>query len=152
MPEFVLLGAGFLVAVLWFDLMFDVQVRKHPESTLPPDVLASISAYYRRVTTDAQPMNLLVAAIMLLTVGAIVFEIARGTVAPWSAWGSFAAALSAVGLAAARVVRNAVRLGAANDIPEIHTQLARTIYRDHLFCLAAMLLVIALQICSRLHF
>jgi len=54
-------GAGFLVAVLWFDLMFDVQVRKDVGSKLPPEVLASISAYYRRVTTDAYPMNRLVA-------------------------------------------------------------------------------------------
>ena len=42
-------GAGFLLAVLWFDLMFDVQTRKHTGDLLPPEVLASISAYYRRV-------------------------------------------------------------------------------------------------------
>jgi len=58
-------GAGFLVAVLWFDLMFDVQVRKDVGSKLPPEVLASISAYYRRVTTDAYPMNRLVALVMI---------------------------------------------------------------------------------------
>jgi hypothetical protein len=46
-------GAGFLLAVLWFDLMFDVQTRKSAANVLPSDVLASISAYYRRVTTEA---------------------------------------------------------------------------------------------------
>ncbi len=46
-------GAGFLTAVLWFDLMFDVQTRQHRGDVLPGDVLASIGAYYRRVTTDA---------------------------------------------------------------------------------------------------
>jgi hypothetical protein len=50
-------GAAFLLAVFWFDLMFDVQTRKRVENPLPPEVLASISAYYRRVTTDAYPMN-----------------------------------------------------------------------------------------------
>jgi hypothetical protein len=53
MPAFVAAGAEFLLAVLWFDLMFDVQTRKHRTNPLPAQVLASISAYYRRVTTEA---------------------------------------------------------------------------------------------------
>src|SRR5438094_4323905 len=56
------LCAGFLLAVLWFDLMFDVQVlgRGRGADPLPEEVLASIAAYYRRVTTQARPMNYLV--------------------------------------------------------------------------------------------
>ena len=50
-------GLGFLLAVLWFDLMFDVQVVGHREPLLPVAVLDSIGAYYRRVTTNARPMN-----------------------------------------------------------------------------------------------
>ena len=38
-------GASFLTAVLWFDLMFDVQTKKHSGDVLPNDVLASIRAY-----------------------------------------------------------------------------------------------------------
>src|SRR5690348_2032279 len=60
-------GAGFLVAVLWFDLMFDVQALRLDE----PDGdarLASIADYYRRVTIDAFPANRLVATVMLLTI------------------------------------------------------------------------------------
>jgi hypothetical protein len=38
---FVAAGAGFLLAVLWFDLMFDVQALRHPEGDLPEPVLAS---------------------------------------------------------------------------------------------------------------
>ena len=67
MHTFAAAGAGFLLAVLWFDLMFDVQTRKHTGEVLPPEVLTSISAYYRRVTTEAYPMNRLVALVMLLT-------------------------------------------------------------------------------------
>ena len=66
MHTFAAAGAGFLLAVLWFDLMFDVQTRKHTGEVLPPEVLTSISAYYRRVTTEAYPMNRLVALVMLL--------------------------------------------------------------------------------------
>src|SRR5215471_3752279 len=79
-------GAAFLLAVLWFDLMFDVQCRKHAGNPLPADLLASISAYYRRVTTDAYPMNRLVALVMLLTIAAIVAEIVIGVHAWWIGW------------------------------------------------------------------
>ena len=150
MSAFVLPGAGFLVAVLWFDLMFDVQTRKQPTGTLPPEILASISAYYRRVTTDARPMNRLVSLVMLLTIAAIAFEIARDE-QPWLiAWLSLAAADSAVALVIARTIANAVRLGAANDPPDIATRLARATYNDHVYCLAAMVLVVALQVSAQL--
>ncbi len=42
-------GAGFLLAVLWFDLMFDVQARG---ATVGSDAVVSISTYYRRVTVQ----------------------------------------------------------------------------------------------------
>ena len=80
MHTFAAAGAAFLLAVLWFDLMFDVQTRKRVENPLPPELLASISAYYRRVTTDAYPMNRLVALIMVLTLLAIGAEIVEGRI------------------------------------------------------------------------
>jgi hypothetical protein len=57
MTAFVTAGGGFLLAVLWFDLMFDVQVLGRDERELPEERLASIAAYYARVTTAARPMN-----------------------------------------------------------------------------------------------
>jgi len=139
-------GAGFLVAVLWFDLMFDVQTRGHAGDRLPSDVLASISAYYRRVTTEASPMSRLIPGVMAVTVLAIVTEIAKRSEPLWIGWISLALAASAIGLAMARTVRNAVRLGRAADPEETQTELARTIYRDHLFCLSAMVIVVGLQL------
>ncbi len=53
--------AGFLLAVLWMDLMFDVQVLRHRDAALPEPVLASIAAYYRRATTTSRPMGHLIA-------------------------------------------------------------------------------------------
>ncbi|MGZ6640018.1 MAG: hypothetical protein ACXVII_45335, partial [Solirubrobacteraceae bacterium] len=86
MTPFVTAGAGFLLAVLWFDLMFDVQALFHRGRGLPEDTLASIAGYYRRVTTTARPMNRLVAAVMLATIGAIVAQIVRGDRPPWVGW------------------------------------------------------------------
>jgi hypothetical protein len=142
-------GAGFLIAVLWFDLMFDVQARQGGE-TAPPQALASISAYYRRVTTEARRMSRLVSATMLAVVAAIVLEIIRGADAWWTGWGSLAAAVGAIGLAGVRIVPNAVRLGRAEDPPEMQSRLARSILREHQICLAAMVLVLALQLAAGL--
>src|SRR4051812_14610652 len=104
-------GIGFLLAVLWFDLMFDVQVRGHRDAELPAEVRDAIAAYYRRVTTEAFPMNRLVAVVMLATLAALVAEVAGGDAHLWAAWPSLILTAGAISLAAARTVANAVRLG-----------------------------------------
>ena len=141
-------GAGFLLAVLWFDLMFDVQTRQSGEAALPTDVIASIATYYRRVTTEATPMNRFVSLAMLATLSALVAEIVEGTYPAWLCWSSLALALSAIGLASARTFRNARVLGAGAGSPEHRSALARAIYRDHRYCLAAISLVVALQLAA----
>ena len=139
-------GAAFLFCVLWFDLMFDVQTRNHPGDALPTEVLASISSYYRRVTIEAYPMNRMIAAVMVLTLIAIVTEIVRNVDHWWIGWISLLAAASAIGLARQRTIPNASRLGKASDSPEEQSRLARAIYKDHIYCLAAMTLVLVLQL------
>jgi hypothetical protein len=143
---FVTAGAGFLLAVLWFDLMFDVQIRGHGHGDLPEQVLASISGYYRRVTTAARPMNRLIATVMVATTGAIGVQIAAGDAPRWVGWACLALAASAILLAAGRTVPSAVRLGAGTDTVDVQSRLARSIYRDHLFCLAAIASVLAMQL------
>jgi hypothetical protein len=143
---FVTAGAGFLLAVLWFDLMFDVQALRRAEDPLPEDVLASITRYYRRVTTDAHPMSRLIAAVMVATLAAIVAEIARGDQAAWAGWASLALALAAIGLAAARTVPSAVRLGSRRDSPQGQSALARSVLRDHLCCAAAIVALLVIQL------
>jgi hypothetical protein len=148
MHAFAAAGTGFLLAVLWFDLMFDVQARKHADGPLPPEVLASISTYYRRVTTEAYPMNRLVALVMLLTL-AICAEIVRGEYAWWIGWGSLLLAASGFVPTMMRTVHNARRLGMAADSPEQQTRLARAICRDHMISFARMSVVLILQLIAR---
>ena len=135
-----------MVCVLWFDLMFDVQVRGHYGESVPPAALASISGYYRRVTREAWPMNRLIAVVMLLTILVIILEIIFGRYHWWIEWISLIAAASAIGLARVRTIPNASRLGKASDSSEEQSRLARRIYKDHLYCLAAMTLVLVLQL------
>jgi hypothetical protein len=131
--------AGFLIAVVWMDLIFDSQVLRHGgRDDLPEPVLASIAGYYRRATTTSRPMSYLIAAVMviLLTTLGLRFAIGDGPI-----WLLIAAPVLAgfpILLAMLRTVPNAVRLGARSDGVAEQSRLARAICRDHLLCLVCM--------------
>jgi len=140
-------GGGFLLAVLWFDLMFDVQVRGARAGKLNEEAtLASIAAYYARVTTAARPMNRLIAAVMLATLAAIVVEIADGGAAPAAAWVSLGLAAFPILLAGARTVPSAVRLGTRSDPIAGQSQLARSILREHVICGSSIATLLIVQL------
>jgi hypothetical protein len=139
-------GIGFLLSVLWFDLMFDVQVRGQRDAVLPADVRDSIATYYRRVTTTARPMNRLVALAMLVTLLALVGEIVGDDVHAGIAWATLLLTGAAIGLAAVRTVPNAVRLGAQRDDAAEQSALARSIFRDHVACLVLVGTALVLQV------
>ena len=123
-------GAGFLLAVLWFDLMFDVQVTGQRAGELPEEVLASIAGYYRRVTTAAT----------------IAAQLAAGSAPAWVAWSSLALALAAISRAATNTVPSAVRLGARSLPSEQQSALARVIWRDHVACAVCIAALLVLQL------
>ncbi|HMF04962.1 MAG TPA: hypothetical protein VKH17_09130 [Acidimicrobiia bacterium] len=146
MTPFVTAGVGFLLAVLWFDLMFDVQAARHRAPDVPEAVLASIAGYYRRVTTAARPMNRLIAAVMAATIGAIIVQLVRGDAPRWAASVSLVLTAGAIGLAAVHTVPSAIRLGARSDTIEGQSRLARSILRDHLFCFAGVSAVLIVEL------
>jgi hypothetical protein len=144
--QFVAAGAGFLLAVLWFDLMFDVQVIPYRNGEVPEEVLSNIATYYRRVTTTSRPMSRLVVIAMLGTIASVVLELARSQHPRWVGWASLPLILGAVGLAGARTVPNAVRLGARRDPPEHQSRLAKAALLDHALCFLAVAIVLAIQL------
>jgi peptidoglycan/LPS O-acetylase OafA/YrhL len=146
MTPFITAGAGFLLAVLWFDLMFDVQAGRHPTHRVPEEVLDSIATYYRRVTTTARPMNRLVALVMLGTLGSIIAQIARGDHPHWLGWVSLVLAAVPIVLAGAHTVPSAVRLGSRRDPIPRQQELAKAILRDHLVCALGILALLVLQL------
>ena len=143
MTPFICAGAGFLLAILWFDLMFDVQIAHG--TGRPQEALASIAGYYRRVTTAARPMNRLVAAVMLGTLASIVMQIVRGEHPRWVGWVALLLAGAPILLAGIRTVPHAVRLGAQADSLSTQQELARSIYRDHLVCISSILAVLLIE-------
>jgi hypothetical protein len=146
MTAFVTGGAGFLLAVLWFDLMFDVQALGSRDGELPDDVLSSTAGYYRRVTTAARPMNRLIAAVMLGTIVAIIVQLVQGDAPRWAAAVTLVFTAAAVSVAAVHTVPSAVRLGTRSDTIAGQSRLARSILRDHLLCLAAVAAVLFVQL------
>lgn len=136
---------GFLLSTLWFDLMFDVQVVGHAGPTLPDPVLDSIAAYYRRVTTEADPMQRLIAAVMLTTVGGALAAL-RDRRSRWLRWTALVASAAPIALAATRIFPDAVRLGTRTDPPADQSALARGIFTSHVACLASIAVFTAVQI------
>jgi hypothetical protein len=144
---FLAAGAGFLLAVIWMDLMFDVlALAGREDGRLPEESLSQIAGYYRRVTTTASPMNMLISAVMTAMVGMLVVELASGE-------GSRAITTASLGLcgvpivlALTRVFPNAVRLGTRTDDAGRQSALAHSICIDHILCFAAMLGFLALRL------
>lgn len=145
MDTFLACGGGFLVAVLWMDLMFDVLALSSRAEELPEESLSQIVTYYRRVTTTASPMNLLISAVMAGMVGILAKQLVYDEEGRAVAAGSLALCGVPISLALWRVFPNAIRLGRRIDSIAAQSGLARSIAVDHLLCLAAMLGFIALR-------
>lgn len=139
---------GFLLAVLWMDLIFDVQVLQNRSAAteLPEPVLASIAAYYHRATTTSRPMSRLIALVMLALLAVLGFQSWKGHDPGWLLAASAALAGAPIVLALTRTVPNAVRLGHRADGPAEQTRLAHAVCRDHLVCAGAMLGFLALRV------
>lgn len=139
-------GAGFLLAVLWFDLMFDVQVLSEGSGQLSEATLHSMATYYRRVTTDSWPMGALLPFAMLTTITSTVWQWRRGELARAWAVAALALCVPPILLALTRVLPNAIQLATRSDSLDVQSQLARTICYDHLFCFVAISLFLVLQV------
>jgi hypothetical protein len=133
--------SGFLLAVLWMDLMFDVQVLAHRHAAeLPESVVASVAGYYHRVTTASRPMSYLVAVVMAILLITLGLRLAGGRDPLWLVLLSIPLAAGPVLLAVLRTVPSAVRLGLRTGSPAEQARRARAICVDHLVCTACLVL------------
>lgn len=139
-------GAGFLLAVLWFDLMFDTQVLGQRGKALREDTLDSISRYYSRVTTTAKPMNRVVGLVMLVTLGALIIQVQQNQILTSRAIISLILLISAIALALGHTLRNAIRLGRQDADLVTQSRLARLVFRDHVICFVAIGTLLMLQL------
>ncbi len=142
--------AGFLLAVLWMDLIFDGQVLAHrgSGSELPEPVLASIAGYYHRATTSSRPMSTLIAVVMVALLAALAVRAVCGLGPWWLLAASAVLAGAPIVLALVRTVPDAVRLGRRTDTPADQSRLARSIFRDHVLCFGLMLAFLCLWLAA----
>jgi hypothetical protein len=139
--------AGFLIAVLWMDLIFDTQVLRHRRADeLPEQVIASIAGYYHRATTSSRPMSYLIAVVMVILLVSLGFRALRGGDPPWLLAASAVLAGIPILLALVRTVPSAVALGNRVGTPTEQSRRARAICRDHLLCLVFMSAFLALWV------
>lgn len=139
---------GFLLAILWMDLIFDSQIFGHRSSgqELPEAVLASIAAYYHRATTTSRPMSRLIVVVMLILLGALVFQATRGQDPGWLLVASAGLAGFPTMLALTQTVPDAIRLGHRTDSAPEQSRLARSVCRDHLVCVGCMFAFVVLWV------
>ena len=135
MTRLIAAAGGFLLAILWFDLMFDVQMLADPVSE---QALASIAAYYRRVTVDSYPMANLVSAVMSLTIAGVVWQLFWGRMSLRLRLAALVLGGGPIVLAAARVLPNAMMLAVQGGSVAEQSDLARAIMVDHIACFAAI--------------
>jgi hypothetical protein len=144
--------SGFLFAVLWMDLIFDVQVFRYRSAgeELPEPVLVSITGYYHRATTTSRPMSRLIALVMLILLGALGFQATRGQDPGWLLVLSAGLAGIPTMLALTQTVPDAIRLGHRTDSVPEQSRLARSVCRDHLVCVGCMLAFLVLWVAHTL--
>ena len=142
--------AGFLLAVLWMDLMFDTQAGRG-RTQAEDSALTSITGYYRRATTESQPMGSLIALVMVVLLVALAVEAVVGDAPGWLILLSAVLAGGPIVLALVRTVPNAVRLGRGTGSPAERTLLARAVLRDHILCAIGMSLFLALWLIRSLN-
>jgi hypothetical protein len=145
MPQALVGSGGFLLAVLWFDLMFDAQVIGLSAESVPEEVLASIAAYYHRVTTAADPMGRVVGLAMLFTVIGSAMQLRHRAIPRSVRVGAFLACVLPVTLAILWIVPDAVRLGSRGDPIAVQSRLAHSILRGHVVCFASVVTFCVIQ-------
>lgn len=138
---------GFLLAVLWMDLMFDVHVFAHRHAAeLPEATIASIAGYYHRVTTASRPMSHLVAGVMAILLITLGVRVVGGHDPLWLVVVSVPLAVAPILLALLRTVPAAVRLGRRAGSRGEQTRQARAICVDHLFCFGCLVLFLGCRL------
>lgn len=135
---------GFMLAILYVDLMFDVMSVPYRRSgtALPKDVLEPITSYYRRVTQNPYVLMF----VMLTTTICLVLQIVYGLTPRWAAYTSLAAMVAAMVAGIAKVIPAARRLASGTDSAEVQTRLVHGVFTAHVLLLGCIIVLAAIQL------
>lgn len=135
---------GFMLAVLYIDLMFDVTAvpHRHTGKPLPKEVLDPITHYYGRITQNPYVLMF----VMLTTTIALVLQIVYDLAPRWAAYSSLCAMGLAMVAGAAKVIPTAQRLGSRKDPEDVQTRLVHGMFPSHIVLLACILVLAVMQL------
>ena len=134
---------GFMLAVLYIDLMFDVTAVPHRRSkaALPKEVLAPIVHYYRRITQNPYVLMF----VMFTATVCLVLQIVYDLTPRWAAYSSLAAMGLAMVAGTVKVIPTAQRLASGQDSEDRQTALIHSMFPSHIVLLICILLLAAIQ-------
>jgi len=134
---------GFMMAVLYIDLMFDVSAAPYRKThaVLPKDVLDPITHYYGRITQNPYVLMF----IMLTAAVSIVAQIVYGLAPRWASYSSLVVMGASMMTGTLKVIPTAQRLGSAKDSAEEQTRMAHSMLVPHAVLLVNILLLAAIQ-------
>ena len=134
---------GFMVAILYIDLQFDIlslPYRRTP-GPVPNGVLGQIATYYGVITKNPY----LLMFVMMTALVCIIFEIVYSLVPQWAGYASLVLMLLAMGGGIVRVIPTAQRLATDKDTVEERTRMVQSMFPAHMFLLACILSLAAVQ-------
>lgn len=133
---------GFMLAVLYIDLMFDIMAAPHKKNAvLPPLVLDSITHYYGRITQNPFVLTF----VMLTTALCLGAEILYDLVPRWASYSSMFLMVLSMMTAIVKVIPTAQRLGAGTGSQEERTRMIHSMMPAHLILMVNILLLTAIQ-------
>jgi hypothetical protein len=135
---------GFLFAVLYIDLTFDVSAvaYRRSKTALPNEVLDPITHYYGRITRN--PYVLVV--VMLTTIICIGAEIVYGLAPQWVGYSSLLLMGVSILASTLKVIPTAQRIGSGKDLAELRTPLIHSMMPFHVLLLIDIFLLAAVQV------
>lgn len=135
---------GFMMAVLYIDLMFDVSAApyRHTKAALPREVLDPITHYYGRITQNPYVLMF----VMLTTTVCIVAQIVFGLAPRWVGYSSLFLMGLSMAAGTLKVIPTAQRLGAGKEPEEVRTGLVHGMLPFHLMLLTNVILLAAIQL------
>ena len=139
---------GFMLAVLYVDLMFDVSAvpYRRTNAPLPGGVVESIASYYRRITQNPYVLMF----VMLTATVCIVTEIVYDLVPRWVGYSSLVFMGTAMLAGVGRVIPAAQRLASGKDAEDMRTRLVHSLLPGHLVLLISILLLALVQFSTTL--
>ncbi len=137
---------GFMLAILYMDLMFDVMSVPYRRSgaALPRDVLEPITHYYRRVTQNPYVLMF----VMLTTTTFLVLQVVYGLTPRWAAYTSLVAMGLAMATGILKVIPAARRIASGKDPAEVQARLIHGVFTAHVLLLACIVVLAAIQLAA----